>query len=47
VHSAFSSLTPHVVEAMAQAGEESRRTTEAGRALHDANRGKSTKRLPA
>jgi hypothetical protein len=39
-------LPPHVVEAMARAGEESRRTTEAGRASHEANRGKSTKRLP-
>jgi hypothetical protein len=40
-------LPPAVVEAMARAGEEARRTTEAGRALRDANEGRSTKRLPA
>jgi hypothetical protein len=40
-------LPPAVVEAMARAGEESRRTTEAGKALRAANEGRSTKRLPA
>jgi hypothetical protein len=40
-------LPPAVVEAMARAGKESRRTTEAGRVLRAANEGKSTKRLPA
>jgi hypothetical protein len=40
-------LPDSIVEAMARAGEESRRTTEAGRALRAANEGRSTKRLPA
>jgi hypothetical protein len=40
-------LPPHIVEAMRRAGEESRRTTKVGRAIHAENRGKATKRLPA
>jgi hypothetical protein len=40
-------LTPEITAVMARAGEEARRTTEAGRAMHVANAGKSTKRLPA
>jgi hypothetical protein len=43
--SAADVLPPHVIEGMRLAGEEARRTTEAGLALHEANRGKSTKRL--